>query len=149
MTQLEQQLETDLKEAMRSRAPEVGVLRLLLAALKNEQIARGPKVELKELDVLAVLRRELKKRQEAAKLYEQGGRLELAQAETHEAEVVSRYLPPPPSREEVLRIAHELQISLGLSGSKAMGQLTKAVLEHFAGAAQGQVVSQVVKEVLG
>lgn len=149
MTQLEQRLMADIGAAQRGRSQSLGVLRLLKAAIQNEAIARGRGVELSELDVLAVLRRELKKQQEAAKLYEQGGRAELAAAEKAEAAVVASYLPQAPSVDDILATTKKFQAELGLSGHAAMGQLTKAVLAHYQGAADGGSVSSVVRQVLG
>ena len=149
MTKLEQRLEADINAAQRGRSSDLGVLRLLKAALQSEAKAKGPEALLDELAVLGVLRRELKKRHEAAKLYEQGGRAELATAEKAEAEIVARYLPPAPSSEDIMATAQRLQAELGLSGPAALGPLTKAVLGHYAGAADGGSVSAAVRQVLG
>ncbi len=148
MTKLEQRLEADIAAAQRARSTELGVLRLIKSALGNEAIAKGPKGELSEPDVLVVFRRELKKRQEAMKLYAQGGRAELAAQEQAEAEVVARYLPQAPSPDDVLATVKKFQAELGITDVKGMGQLTKAVLAHYAGAADGGTVSAAVKQVL-
>lgn len=144
---LEQRLETDVLAATRARTPELGTLRLLRAALQNERIAKRVK-DLPEADVVAVFRRELKRRQEAALMYEQGARAELAQKEQAEAGVIKRYLPASPSPADVRSVAVKLQQELGLTGPSAQGQLIKAVVAHFQGAADGQTVSGCVRELL-
>jgi uncharacterized protein YqeY len=148
MTKLEEQLAADVTAAQRARSPELNVLRLVKSAIGNEVIAKGPGAELSEQDVLTVLRRELKKRHEAAKLYEQGGRAELAAQEKAEADIVARYLPQAPSADDVLATVKKFKTELGLSGPQGMGSLTKAVLAHYQGAADGATVSAAVKQVL-
>ncbi|MDP3985980.1 MAG: GatB/YqeY domain-containing protein [Candidatus Veblenbacteria bacterium] len=149
MTDIERRLEQDLVVALRSRAPELGVLRMLKAALQNERIAKQAKEEgLGEAEVWAVLRRELKRRQEAAGLYEQGGRAELAQSEQAEAQVVSRYLPPAPAVEQVREVMENILREQNLSGPQAIGALTKATLAYFGGALDGQTASQLARELL-
>lgn len=148
MEELEQRLEADTQAAARSRLPELGTLRLLRAALHNEAIARRGQAW-GTAEVLLVLRRELKKRQEAAQLYEQGGRAELASAERAEAQIIQRYLPASPSDEAVAAKAAELASTLNLAGPKGMGQLTKALTEAFAGAVSGQAASSAARRALG
>ncbi len=145
---LEQRLEADSQAAMRGKLPELGVLRLLRAALKNEEIAKRGSVW-DEAGVLAVLRRELKKRQESAKLYEQAARPELMAAELQEAKVIERYLPPAPSAEVIEEAAAELAAHLKLAAQKSMGQLVKAIMAHFDGACDGGSASAAARKALG
>ena len=147
---LERKLADDLKTAARGKLPELGTLRLLAAALQNETIARRVQSEgLDEATALSVLRRELKKRQEAAQLYASGGRSELAQQELNEALVIERYLPAAPDEAQVRATAERLQKELGLAGPTGMGQLMKALLAHYGGALDGQTASRLVRSVLG
>ncbi len=148
MTKFEEQLEADITAAQRGRKPELGTLRLLKSAFKNEAIGKGAGLELTEPEVLGVLRRELKKRQEAAKLYAQGGRPELAASEQAEATVITGYLPPSPTASDIAATVKKFQAELGLSGPSALGPLTKAVLAHYAGAADGGTVSAAVRQAL-
>lgn len=85
-------IEQDLRTAMKKRDRlRVSTLRMLLAALKNEQIAK--RRLLSEAEEIQVLQKEVKKRQEAIEWYKRGGRQELAERETKETEVVKEYLP--------------------------------------------------------
>lgn len=145
---IEQRLDEDTKTAARAKSPELGVLRLLRAALHNEQIARRGE-PFGEAEVLLVLRREHKKRVEATQLYEQGGRAELAQAEREEAKVIERYLPASPAVEVIEAKARELAAELKLEGPKGMGQLIKALTAHFAGAVDGASASAAARKALG
>lgn len=149
MTEIESRLEADINTALRGKLPELATLRMLKSALHNEVIARaGKELGLDEVGVLAIFRRELKKRQEAAKLYEQGGRAELAAQEKSEAEIIARYLPAAPNFDDIKNTVARLKQELNLSGPQAMGQLTKAVMAHYSGAADGQTVSSAVREAL-
>lgn len=148
MTEIERRLEVDLVAATRARSPELTVLRTLKSAIHNEQIAKQSADGLSMGEVVAVLRRELKRRQEAAQLYEQGGRPELAAKEKQEAAVISRYLPPTPSAEEIKKVMITLAKEQGWTDIKSVGPLTKATLTHFNGLVDGQTVSTLAKEIL-
>jgi uncharacterized protein YqeY len=149
MIEIVSRLEADINSALRGKLPELATLRILKSALHNEVIARvGKETGLDEDGALAIFRRELKKRQEAAKLYEQGGRLDLAAKEKDEAEIIFNYLPAAPNSDDIKNTVVRLKQELNLSGVHAMGQLTKAVMAHYNGAADGQTVSSLVREVL-
>lgn len=148
MTEIESRLASDLIAATRSRAPELTLLRSLKAALHNEKIAKNVQQDLADSDVVAVFRRELKKRQEAATMYKQAGRAELANKEEEEIKVIAKYLPVAPPVEEIKKVLERLKQEQGLSGMQAMGPLTKAVMAHFKGSVDGQTVSSLAKEIL-
>lgn len=149
MADLDSRLAADLSQATKGKLPELSTLRLIKAALNNEVIARRGKGEtMTEVDKLAIVRRELKKRQEAAKLYEQGGRPELAEQELAEAKIVERYLPQAPTVEQVSEIAQQLKNELKLEGQSNRGALIKAILDHYQGAVDGRVASEAAKSVL-
>ena len=140
-------IEEDLVTAARARAPELATLRLLKAAFTNERIAkRVPAIE--EADALAVLRRELKRRQESASMYDAGKRPELAQAERAEAAVISRYLPPAPDSAAGLAAAQELAVSMNLAAPSGIGPLTRALQERFGGGLDGASASQAARAAL-
>jgi len=150
MLELITRLESDLAVASRGHLPELSTLRFLKSALQNEIIAlRATKKELDEAGAWGVLRRELKKRREAAEIYKQGGRLELAATEETEAGIIERYLPPAPKVDDIKIIATELKAQLNVTGPSAIGQLTKAVLAHYNGTADGKIVSEVVRSLVG
>ncbi len=144
-----QKIEQAMKLAVSARTDDLMTLRLLKAALQNEAIAlRGKGKSLSNSDELAVLRRELKRRQEAVQVYETNGRPELGAKEKAEAEIIARYLPELPTVADVEQVIRRLQAELGLSGPAATGQLIKAVMNHYQGTADGQIVSQLVRQIL-
>ena len=110
----------DTKEAMRSRdRPRIEALRMLSAALKNGEIENGHL--LTEDEELAILRRQLKQREESADAFRKAGREEQAQAEETEAEIVRGYLPAPLSDEELRRIIDEAIDETGATSMRDMG----------------------------
>lgn len=142
-------IEQDIIAAIKQKSPELECLRLIKSALGNEVISlRAKNQVLGDTEVIAVLRREFKKRQDAANLYKTAGRQELADKETTEAEIIKKYLPAEPDIAQVKEVAERLKNEMGLAGIASMGPLTKAVLQHFNGAVSGQTVSLVVKEIL-
>ncbi len=150
MSQLIEQIEADIIKAAKDKNEVVlMVLRAVKNSFHNLSIQQKDKAgELGDGDVVKILRSEMKKRQEAALLYKQGGRAELEQKEVEEMKVLEKYLPVAPSTEAIIEVINKLKIELGASTIKDMGRLTKAVMESFGGAADGKQVSTLVKEVL-
>ncbi|HSW36887.1 MAG TPA: GatB/YqeY domain-containing protein [Candidatus Saccharimonadales bacterium] len=148
MNQLEQKLEQDLKTALlASKRVEVEALRTLKSALLNAKIEQGKRTEgLSDDEVIAILSKEAKKRQESADLYMQGGNPARAEAELSEKKLIERYLPSQLSTEELSKIVDETIAELGVSGSQAMGQVIGVVRQKTAGAADGAAIAQLVKE---
>lgn len=143
----QQRVEADLKTAMKARdAARVGNLRMLLADLKNERIRRGEEVD--ETGFLALVRRGIKQRQEAAEQFEKGGRPEQAAKERREAEELGDYLPAAPSEEEIRSAVEAFVAERGLAGPAAMGQVMPAMIERFAGRADNATISRVARDVL-
>lgn len=147
MTSPQTRVESDLKAAMKSGDKErLSTLRLLLTEIKNERIRRGE--ELDEEAFIAVVRRALKQRQEAAESYRNGGRAELAEKEEREAAVLEEYLPKQASEDEIRAAIEEIAAAEGLSGPAGMGPLMKGALARFGTAADGKTVSRIAREVL-
>lgn len=138
-------LQEDLKSAMKSGDSEtVGTIRMLQAALHNEHIAKGKDNEFTNQDAMAVLRKEAKKRRESADIFAGAGRVELAQKEEKELDLIKGYLPPELSDDEIESIVKEVVGSGGGEFGKVMG----AVMAKIAGRAEAGRVSSVVKRLL-
>lgn len=143
----QQRVEADLKAALKSGDKErLSTLRLLLTEIKNERIRRGE--ELDEEAFVAVVRRAVKKCQEAAESYRSGGREEQAAKEEREVEQLEEYLPRQASEEEVRAAVEEIAAAEGLAGPQDMGPLMKAALGRLGAAADGKTVSRIAREVL-
>lgn len=133
----------DFKEALKNKLVlQLSVLRMLKTALKNQAIAdKKPEADLTETDVLTVIKRELKKRNDAASSFEQGNRPELAAQEKSEAELLSAYLPVAMSEDELNKIIDQVLAS----GLDNFGLIMKEVMQKSQGQADGQVVQALVK----
>lgn len=137
-----EQIQADVKTAMKSGDRErVTALRLIVSELQKAGKAG-------ETDELAVLRRERKRRVEAASTYEDGGREELAVKERAEAELIGGYLPAQLDEEELKAIVREAISESGASSIRDMGAAMKAAMAAVAGRADGARVSGLVKEAL-
>jgi len=122
-------------------------LRLLTAALKKERIDAGAAPD--ETAELVVLKRERKRRLEAAELYDGAGRAELAAQERYEEELIAAYLPPELSDEELAAIVDETIAETGAASAKDMGKVMGAVMKKVAGRADGGLVNRLVRGRLG
>jgi uncharacterized protein YqeY len=141
-----------LKDAMKARDERrVSTLRMMNAAIKNADIeARGQgKGPLNEAELLSLLQKLIKQRQESAELYEKGGRPELAQKEREEIAIISSYLPRQMSDAEagaaIAAIVHEINAQ----SMKDMGRVMAALRERFAGKMDFGKASAKIKELLG
>lgn len=143
----QQRIETDLKTALKAGEKErLGTLRMLLTEVKNERIRRGS--ELDEAGFVAILRRAVKQREEAATQYRAGGREELAAKEEREKAILSEYLPPQAGEEEIRAAVERLVAERGLSGPAAMGIVMKEMTARFGPAADGATINRIARETL-
>jgi uncharacterized protein YqeY len=152
VTALHDQVETDLREAMKARdKPRTSALRMAVAALKNTAVADGlgPQGRLPDATVQKVLTTEVKRRREAAAAFAEAGRDEQAAAETTEAELYERYLPAQLSDDELERIVDRVIDEVGASGPQDMGKVMKGAMAAAQGQADGSRVSAVAKAKLG
>jgi len=149
MATLKQTLRDDLQTSMRAKDElRTATIRMVLTALTNEEVAGDTARELSDDEVLAVLRREAKKRKEAATAFADGGRPERAQREQDELAVVEAYLPQQLDDEALAALVSEAIATTGASGPKAMGPVMKAVQASVAGRADGGRVSAEVRRQL-
>ena len=138
-----EQVKSDLTGAMKAGEKErVGALRLVLSSL---QLAAKEGEE----DEVAVLRRERKRRLDAAEQYRDGGRADLAEQEEGEAEMIAAYLPAELSDEELQAIVAEAVAESGASEPKDMGKAMSVAMPKIGGRADGKRVSAKVREALG
>ena len=148
---LEQKIEQDIKTALLAGdAQRVSVLRGLKSTLLNLKVATGKRDSgLSDDEVLAVLGKEAKKRQESADLYKQGGDETRQQAELAEKAIIEEYLPEQLSEEELAAMVDEVIKTTGAGGSKAMGQVIGQVKQKAGASADGAVIARLAKEKLG
>jgi uncharacterized protein len=149
MASLKQQLRDDLHTAMREHDElRTATIRMVLTAITNEEVAGSTARELSDDEVQAVLRREAKKRREAATAYADGGRPERAERESAELSVVETYLPTQLDDDELAALVRAAIADTGAAGPRAMGPVMKAVQPRVAGRADGGRVSAEVRRQL-
>ena len=148
---LRDDINTALKDAMKAGdAPRVSTLRLVNSSLKNADIeARGQgKPPLSDADVLGVLQKMIKQRQESVELYDKGGRAELAAQEREEIAIISAYLPKQMSEDEVKVAITSAIAETGAAGMKDMGKVIGVLRAKFAGQMDFGKASGMVKAAL-
>jgi uncharacterized protein YqeY len=142
---------TDMKEAMKAgEKGRLGAIRLIQAALKDKDIeARGAgKEPLSDEEILALLQKMVKQRQESIAMYEQGGRTELAQQEKDEVTVISSYLPQQMDEAETKAAIEATIAETGAASMKDMGKVVGALRAKYAGRMDFAKASGLVKDML-
>ena len=151
MAELNDRLRADLTAAMKSQDKlRTATLRMLLTAIRNEEIAGTQSRELTDAEVLKVLAKEARKRADAAEIYTQNGRGELAANEHAEARVIDEYLPTQLTEAEVADVADtaiaQIAEEIGERPTmRQMGQVMKAATAIAEGKADGARLSAAVK----
>jgi uncharacterized protein YqeY len=146
---LKEKLQADLTDAIRSRNEVVsGTVRMLLAAITNEEVAGKSAKVLTDAEIITVLSREAKKRREAVEAYTQAKRDDLASKEKAEAAVIANYLPEQLSEDEIKKLIQAAIAETGAAGAAGMGLVMKVLQPKIAGKADGGLVSGLVKAAL-
>ena len=147
---LQSQVDNDIKVAMRARETvRLNALRLLKSAMKNAAIEKGgAEAMLDDAEASAVIRKQIKQRQDAIEGFEKGGRPELAASERFEIEVLSAYLPAALSPDEVSALAKEAIAEAGATSKRQMGAVMKIATAKAAGRVDGKTLSQAVQKLL-
>ena len=141
------QILNDIKAAMKSgNSFERDTLRMINSAFK--QIEVDERVELDDARIFTILQSEIKRRNESATQYKNGGRDDLAQKELGEIEIISRYLPKQLSDDELKAKISELIAQNGLNGIKDLGALMKLAKESIGSACDGKRMSEAAKKAL-
>ena len=138
-------IQSDLSVATKAQdRPRVAALRLLVDALQKE--AKQARGDLDEQQEIAVLKRERKRRGEAAEAYRKAGRADAAAAEEAEAEIIDAYLPAQISDDELQQLIADAVAETGAESQKEMGKVMSTVMARAQGRADGRRVSELVKE---
>ena len=141
------QIENDLRVAQKGqKALTVSVLRLLLAEIRNEETAKQQ--ELKDDEVVLVIRRQIKKRQESVAAFRKAKRSDLAEKEEREAKILGKYLPRSMSPTALEKVVKEAIEAVGAKGPGDFGQVMGKVMVKVKGQADGAAVSALVKKSL-
>jgi uncharacterized protein YqeY len=146
---LKEKLQNDLTDAMRSRDElRSSTIRMVLTAIKNEEVSGKEARELSDGEIITVLSREAKKRREAAEAFEQAGANDRAATEKAEGGVIAEYLPKQLSESEIKDLIAAAIKESGAATPAQMGLVMKALQPKIAGKADGGTVSALVKAAL-
>ncbi len=142
-----ERVESDLRTALKAGDKRrLATLRLLLAEIENEQIREGSEID--ETRLFALVRKGIKQRRESAEQYRSGDREESAVAEEAEAAILEEYLPQQASEEELRSAVRAIIEEKGLEGPRGIGPVMSAMMERYAGRADGSMVSRIARELL-
>lgn len=147
---IQDQIDNDIKDAMRAKAAEkLSVLRLLKSALKNASIEKGgAEAKLDDPESMAVIRKQVKQRQDSVEGFEKGGRPELAAKEKAEMEMLNTYLPKAMSESDLDGLVADSIAETGATGKAQMGAVMKVATAKAAGRVDGKTLSQAVQKAL-
>ena len=144
---LKEKLLSNMKEAMKSKdSVKLGTVRSVISAVKNQEI--DLKKELSEEEILTIVSREVKKRKEAAVLYEKGNRPELKDKEIQEMKILQTYLPEQVSEKDLRRRIQEVIAETGAEGMKDFGKIMKTLVPEFKGKADNSLIKELANEYL-
>jgi uncharacterized protein YqeY len=144
---LAEQIRADLTAAMKARdAAKTSTLRMLQAAIKNEQIEKGG--ELEDADVIAVLKRAAKQRNDSVEQYEKAGRQDLADKEKAELVVLEAYMPQQMTDEELEALVKQTMTAVGAESKKDTGKVMKEIMARHRGTVDGKKVQAVLGRLL-
>lgn len=145
---LEEQLQKDYIQAMKDRdTVKASTVNFLRAQLKNVCIEKRSET-LEDKDVVAVIKKQIKQRQDSIEQYQKGGRMDLADKETAEMTILKSYLPEELSEQAVQQFIEQAIRETGAQSIKDMGNVIKAVAAKAQGRADNRVVSEFVKKAL-
>lgn len=138
----------DLKEALRSRdETRKSTLRMLRSAIRYREVeVQHP---LSEDEVLEVIAKQVKQRRDSIEEYRKGGRQDLVDEESAELEILSAYLPRQLTREEIAELAQQAIHQTGATNMKQMGLVMNELMPQVKGRADGKLVNEVVRQLLG
>ncbi|WP_366924124.1 GatB/YqeY domain-containing protein [Metallumcola ferriviriculae] len=146
---LREKLVADVKIAMKARQAgklELTTLRMVMAAIKNKEI--DAKVEISDDDIIEIIVKGIKMRQESLVEYEKADREDQVEQLHQEIAILKRYLPEQLGEGEVRRLAEETIEAVGAQGPKDMGKVMGAMMPKVKGKADGKLVNKIVQELL-
>jgi uncharacterized protein len=144
---IKERLKSDMIAAMKSKEKEkLEAIRFLQAAIKKQEV--DTRVDLDDTAVIAILSNQVKQRKDSIDQFRKGGREELAAKEEAELKIIQSYLPEQLTEAKLGELVEEAIKETGATGMKDMGGVIKAVMAKAAGAAEGSVVSALVKKKL-
>ncbi|MGB4863548.1 MAG: GatB/YqeY domain-containing protein [Tepidiformaceae bacterium] len=165
MASLKEQIQSDLTEAMRNKEEtRKTALRMLISAIRNAEIrtpppgssdaqlaemAKLPPLVASDDEVLAIIQKQVKQRRDSIDQFEKANREDLAAKERAEAEILEHYMPQQATAEEIEAAAAKVIAETGASGPREMGKVMPVLTKQFAGRADGRLINETVRRLLG
>ena len=147
---LRNKFKNNLQDAMKAKdSIKVSTLRLILAAIKDRDIeyrSKGKEEIIPDSVILEILAKMVKQRTETAKLYEKAGRIELADSEKKEIDVINAFMPKMLTKEELDTIIEESIISIGAKSLRDLGKVISKIKENYSGRCDFADVSQIIRK---
>ncbi len=145
---LKKKLNDDLRQSLKERDKcRSSVIRLLLSAIHNAEIARRDSLE--DFDILGVIAKEIRQRKESIEAFKKGNRLDLVAQEEAELAILEMYLPEQMSHDEIFSIASKVIKEVAAQGPRDMGRVMGKLMPQLKGKADGKVINKIVTELLG
>ena len=148
---LKKQIEDKLNQALKAKDKNIyPTLRLVVSGIKDAEIVNRSKGqnEIKDSDIISLLKKMIKQRNESCEVYKKAGRNELLQNETKEIEIINKFLPKQLGEEETKKICKEVIKSVGASSMKDMGKVMGVLKSKHADTLDFSKVSSIIKELL-
>jgi len=147
---LEEKINADIKTAMLAREKEkLEALRAIKSAVLLAKTAGGISAEINEAEENKLLQKLVKQRKDAAEIYISQARQDMADAELFQSSVIEKYLPQQLTEEEIKIELNKIIIETGATSAKEMGKVMGLATQRLAGKADGKIISQLVKTLLG
>ena len=144
---LKEKLTEDLKQALKGGDKvRRSVIRLLMAAIKNVEIAR--QADLTDPDILGIIAKEVKQRRESIEAFKQGNRADLVAQEEAEMTVLEAYLPQQMTRDEIVAEVRRVIAEVGAQGPGDKGKVMPKLMPQLKGRADGREINDIVTELL-
>lgn len=149
MNTLEQKIQKDLVDAMKSRGQiSINAIKSIKTAIMETKTAKNGKKDLEDSDIIKIISKLAKERKETSEIYQNNGRQDLADIELGELKVLETYLPKMLSEDEIVKIVEETISRLGVTDIKGMGKVIGTVNKEYIGQVDGSIVSKIVREKL-
>lgn len=144
---LEEQLRRDLKDAMRARdSHRKSALRMVLTGIQLAEVEAGQ--DLEDEDIVVLIRKEVKQREEALEMMRDAGRDDLVEDEVKEVEILQAYLPKQMSEDEIRDLVKDVIEEVGAESPSDLGRVMGAIMPRVRGKAEGRTVNRIVRELL-
>lgn len=146
---LKNEIQADLIESMKAKDEvRVSALRMLKAAILKFEVASGERKEASDSDILGLIQKEIKQRQDSVEQFQKGNRFDMAEKEEKEMAVLKGYMPPQMTEEEVLELAKAAVEQSGAKGKGEIGKVMAILMPQVKGKADGSIVNRIVSQLL-